>query len=170
MQSSNSITVLEHSNHPYHASRVEVWYGGGGGIPWRCGAAISGLCGPRGSPDDYGRTRVKPVMVVGSPQEIALLRTGSPEAVTRLRLPWNVACGFPALRSSEVGSQHSDSLQLPVREIELWSQQRRLRLDLIEHCPSNAALAAPATKHLVPIALHGSVYPVQARKFPAMPK
>jgi hypothetical protein len=36
--------------------------------------------------------------------------TGSPEAVTRLRLPRNVACGFPALRSSEVGLQHSASL------------------------------------------------------------
>ena len=33
--------------------------------------------------------------------------TGSPEAVTRLRLPQNAACGFPALRSSEVGLQHS---------------------------------------------------------------
>src|SRR6516162_4506426 len=32
--------------------------------------------------------------------------TGSAEAVTRLRLPQNVACGFPALRSSGVGSQH----------------------------------------------------------------
>jgi hypothetical protein len=38
---------------------------------------------------------------------IAPRSTGSPEAVTRLRLPQNAACGFPALRSSEVGSQHS---------------------------------------------------------------
>jgi hypothetical protein len=29
---------------------------------------------------------------------------------------------LPALRSSEVDLQHSDSLQLPVREIQLWSQ------------------------------------------------
>src|SRR5262245_29245474 len=36
-----------------------------------------------------------------------LAPTGSPEAVTRLRLPQNVACGFAALRSSAVGSQHS---------------------------------------------------------------
>ena len=36
--------------------------------------------------------------------------TGSPEAVARPRLPQNVACRFPALRSSEVGSQHSDRL------------------------------------------------------------
>ena len=68
---------------------------------------------------------------------------------------------LPALRSSEVGLQHSDSLQFPVWEIELWSQQRRLRLDPIEHCPSNVALPAPAAKHLVPVALHGSVHPVQ---------
>ena len=36
--------------------------------------------------------------------------TGSPEAVARPRLPQNVACRFPALRSSEVGSQHRDRL------------------------------------------------------------
>src|ERR1700682_1294642 len=33
--------------------------------------------------------------------------TGSPEAVARPRLPQNVACGFPAPRSSTVGSQLS---------------------------------------------------------------
>ena len=42
--------------------------------------------------------------------------TGSPEAVTRLRLPQNGACGFPALRSSQTDSQHSECLQLPMRE------------------------------------------------------
>jgi len=35
-------------------------------------------------------------------------RTGSPEAVTRLWLPRNVACRFPALRSSKIDSQHSE--------------------------------------------------------------
>src|SRR5580692_4844971 len=33
--------------------------------------------------------------------------TGSPEAIARPRLPQNVACGFPAPRSSAVGSQLS---------------------------------------------------------------
>src|SRR5215472_10129715 len=99
--------------------------------------------------------------LVGSPRGIAPPRTGWPEAVTRLRLPRNVACGFPALRSSEVGSQHSDSLQLPVWEIELWSQQRKLRRDPLKRAPFNGALPAPAAKHLVPVALHGSVHPVQ---------
>src|SRR5450759_5514443 len=33
--------------------------------------------------------------------------TGSPEAVARPRFPQNVACGFPAPRSSAVGSQLS---------------------------------------------------------------
>ena len=33
--------------------------------------------------------------------------TGSPEAVARLRFPQNVACGFPAPRSSVVVSQLS---------------------------------------------------------------
>src|SRR5215470_4925250 len=98
---------------------------------------------------EFGRYRVLGRLMVGSPQEIAPPRTGWPEAVARLRLPRNVACGFPALRSSEVGSQHSHSLQLPVWEIELWSQQRKLRLDPMKHAPSNGALPAPAAKHFV---------------------
>src|SRR5260370_877858 len=35
--------------------------------------------------------------------------TGSPGAVTRPRLPQNVACRFPALRSSEGASQRRES-------------------------------------------------------------
>jgi hypothetical protein len=41
--------------------------------------------------------------------------TGSSEAVARLRLPQNVACGFPALRSSDVGSQKLRELAMPDR-------------------------------------------------------
>ena len=50
--------------------------------------------------------------LIGGPPtpEDVLGVTGSPEAVARPRLPQNVACRFPALRSSEVGSQHSDRL------------------------------------------------------------
>ena len=56
--------------------------------------------------------------------------TGSPEAVTRLRLPQNVACGFPALRSSERDSQHSECLEeLPIWQGQAWSLQRPPRLD-----------------------------------------
>ena len=40
--------------------------------------------------------------------------TGSPEAVTRLRFPQNVACGFPAPRSSAIDSQHFTALRVPV--------------------------------------------------------
>ncbi len=47
--------------------------------------------------------------------------TGWPEAVAHLRLPQNVACGFPALRSSETDSQHSEGLELPIRKGQLWS-------------------------------------------------
>jgi len=48
-------------------------------------------------------------------------RTGSPEAVARLRFPQNVACGFPAPRSSAVDSQfHSECLQRPVGELQFW--------------------------------------------------
>jgi len=54
---------------------------------------------------------------------VARPRTGWPEAVAHLRLPRIVACGFPALRSSEVGSQRSSqSLQRPVREMQFGSQ------------------------------------------------
>ena len=47
---------------------------------------------------------------IGIGGHLATPPTGSPEAVARPRLPQNVACRFPALRSSEVGSQHSDRL------------------------------------------------------------
>src|SRR3954463_1273194 len=43
--------------------------------------------------------------VVSEPDKDAL--TGSPEAVACLRFPQNVACGFPAPRSSAVASQLS---------------------------------------------------------------
>src|SRR5664279_2013309 len=60
-------------------------------------------------------------LIGGKQERVAALRsrdrddhrwspTGWPEAVTHPRLPQNVACGFPALRSSEVASQHGDSL------------------------------------------------------------
>ena len=49
------------------------------------------------------------IVVIGS-EEAAASVTGSSEAVTRLRFPQNVACGFPALRSSINGSQRRNSL------------------------------------------------------------
>ena len=61
-------------------------------------------------------------------------RTGSPEAVTRPRLPQNVACGFPALRSSEVGSQHGDRLWFRVRKEQLWSPNRFRCYPFESHC------------------------------------
>jgi hypothetical protein len=45
--------------------------------------------------------------------------------------------------------------------MELWSQQRKLRPDPLKHAPCNGALPAPAAKHFVPVALHGSVHSVQ---------
>jgi hypothetical protein len=48
--------------------------------------------------------------------------TGSPEAVARPRFPQNVACGSPALRSSEFDLQHRESLQLPIWEVQFRSQ------------------------------------------------
>ena len=55
-------------------------------------------------------------------QSLVLQLTGSLEAVARLQFPQNVACGFPALRSSAGDSQHCKSLQLRVRETQLWFQ------------------------------------------------
>ena len=47
------------------------------------------------------------VIADGRLQRACKAQTGSPEAVARPRLPQNVACGFPAPRSSAVGSQLS---------------------------------------------------------------
>ena len=64
-----------------------------------------------GKAEEVGRS------VKSSRRRARALRHRSPEAVARLRLPQNVACGFPALRSSKIGSQHCDRLQLPVWEV-----------------------------------------------------
>src|SRR3954452_8283801 len=53
--------------------------------------------------------------------------TGWAEAVTCLRLPQNVACRFPALRSSGVGSQHYESLQRPIGKLQSWSEKSAIR-------------------------------------------
>ncbi len=55
----------------------------------------------------------------GWPWVVAHPGTGWPEAVARLRLPQNVACRFPALRSSRVVSQHGIALQLPIGKPQL---------------------------------------------------
>ena len=47
------------------------------------------------------------VIADGRLQRACKAQTGSPGAVARPRLPQNVACGFPAPRSSAVGSQLS---------------------------------------------------------------
>lgn len=62
-------------------------------------------------------------------------------------LPRIVACCFPAPRSSEVASQCSDSLQLPVGEIQLWPQQRKLLLDPLECLPADLAFLTSAAQH-----------------------
>jgi hypothetical protein len=56
--------------------------------------------------------------------------TGSPEAVTRPRLPRNVACEFPAPRSSAVGSQLSPGF---IGTLNLSDSPRR------PACPSRAS-------------------------------
>ena len=84
--------------------------------------------------------------------------TGWPEAVTHLRLPQNPACGFPALGSSEVDSQFGDSLQHRVGEVQLWSKQRELRLDLLELLPSDRAVPTPTAQHFAPIVFHGPIH------------
>ena len=83
------------------------------------------------------------------------------------RLPQNVACRFPALRSSELASQRSDSLQLRVREIQLWSQQRKPLLDLLELLPPDLPLPTPAAQHLAPVTFHGPMDPLQCPYVPS---
>src|SRR5215218_9762186 len=88
--------------------------------------------------------------------------TGWAEAVARLRLPQNVACRFPALRSSGVDSQHYESLQRPVGQPQSWSEQRDPLLEPIEGGPGKvAACPAAATEHLTPVTLDEPVHPVQ---------
>jgi hypothetical protein len=85
-------------------------------VPPACGAVED----PRGTrpppaPRLEGRTDPEP--------------TGSPEAVTRLQLPQIVACGFPALRSSEDASQHCVLLQPRIGQAELRTLERIGALD-----------------------------------------
>src|SRR4051812_12392061 len=88
--------------------------------------------------------------------------TGWAEAVACLRLPQNVACRFPALRSSGVGSQHYESLQRPVGQPQSWSEQRDPLLEPIESGPGKvAACPAAATEHLAPVTLDEPVHPLQ---------
>src|SRR5215218_5426885 len=88
--------------------------------------------------------------------------TGWAEAVARLRLPQNVACRFPALRSSGVDSQHYESLQRPVGQPQSWSEQRDPLLEPIEGGPGKvAACPTAAAEHLAPVTLDEPVHPVQ---------
>src|SRR5947209_18963138 len=82
------------------------------------------------------------------------------------RLPQNVACRFPALRSSEVASQRGDSLQLRVREIQLWSQQRKPLLDLLKVIPPDLPFPTPAAQHFAPVTFHGPMDPLQGPYVP----
>jgi len=93
--------------------------------------------------------------------------TGWPEVVTRLRLPRNVACGFPALRSSEVNSQHGDGLQLLVRKIQPWLLRREPCIDLLELLPPNRPFRTPTAQHFAPAVLHGSMHPLHCTKIPS---
>src|SRR5271163_3814722 len=90
--------------------------------------------------------------------------TGWPEVVAHPRLPQNVACGFPALRSSDVDSQCGDSLQLPVGEIQLWSKQWELFFDPMELLPPDRAMPAPTAQHFAPVTLYGPMDPQQCPK------
>ena len=80
--------------------------------------------------------------------------TGSPEAVTRLRLPQNAACGFPARRSSESDSQHRASLKLRIGQPQLRARQRIPLLDPLERLPCDVGGSAAATQHLAPGVFH----------------
>src|SRR5438876_5473158 len=82
------------------------------------------------------------------------------------RLPQNVACRFPALRSPEVASHRGDSLQLREREIQLWSQQRKPLLDLLKVIPPDLPFPTPAAQHFAPVTFHGPIDPLQGPYVP----
>src|SRR5216683_3547681 len=83
------------------------------------------------------------------------------------RLPQNVACRFPALRSSEGASQRGASLQLRGREIQIWSQQRKALLDLLELLPPDLPVPTPAAQHFAPVTFHGPMHPLQCPDVPS---
>src|SRR5580700_187408 len=116
----------------------------------RARADAQGRCDGAGS-EEIGDHPPAP----GQPPAGGLFLTGWPEAVTRLRLPQNPACGFPALGSSEVDSQFGEGLQLRVREVELRFKQRELRLDPLELLPRDRSVPAPTAQYFAPIAFHG---------------
>src|ERR1700750_1382085 len=88
--------------------------------------------------------------------------TGSSEAVTRLRLPQNVVCGFPALRSSGIVSQHCKSLQRPIGQPQLWLQQRDPLFEPVEVSPGEVtACPTAAAQHLAPVTLDVPIDPLQ---------
>jgi len=80
--------------------------------------------------------------------------------------PQNVACGLPALRSSEVVLKRRDGLQLPVRAMQLESQQRKVLLNPLEMHPRDHPFPAPAAQHFPPVTLHGSMDPLQCPEVP----
>src|SRR5271165_2388295 len=82
------------------------------------------------------------------------------------RLPQNVACRFPALRSSEVVAQRGDSLQLRVREIQPWSHQRKALLDLLKSLPPDLPVPTPAAQHFAPVPFHSPMDPLQRPDVP----
>jgi len=116
---------------------------------------VSGKISSAGEKKDHSRTASSPTA------------TGSPEAITRLRLPRNVACGFPALRSSDTDSQHSDGLELPVGESQPWSLQRIARLDSVENLPRNMPLTTATAQHFVPVPLHEPMHSLQGPEVPS---
>src|SRR5262245_30442377 len=83
--------------------------------------------------------------------------TGSPTAVTHRRLPQNVACGFPALRSSDDDSQHRVLLQSRIWQTELRTLEWILPLDGQESLPPHFALLTATTEHRAPVALDMAV-------------
>jgi hypothetical protein len=57
--------------------------------------------------------------IAGNPDTAPELTWEPIDVTPMLRFPQNVACDFPALRSSKVDSQHHERLQFPVRDVQL---------------------------------------------------
>src|ERR1019366_10360217 len=139
----------------YGADR-KCWHGS---LPAAIGGNAENICSPRVLltvvESECGAGGFRPNISVAAPFVWRCLTsspvapvstpTGSPGAVTCPRFPQNVACGFPAPRSSAVGSQYCELLQLPIWEAQFWRQQRCPFFDLVVRLPVKAAACPTAT-------------------------
>jgi len=93
--------------------------------------------------------------------------TGWPGAVARTPAPTERSVQISRTTLVRSCFQRGDSLQLRVREIQLWSQQRKPLLDLLELLPPDLPLPTPAAQQLAPVTFHRPMDPLQGADVPS---